>query len=393
MRVRDIVISEDWSPKVGGAHYWLENVYKRWTSRVPVFTATRAHSTNFAEKVDEEGMLIVNRSLRSIESISIKPRDWISVFYNIKQIRQKLSGNGVRLHCKAYFPEGMVGYLVKRSSRKVERLIVYAHGEEINVARTSGILGIIAKMVYSFADTVIVNSKNTEALVKSVCPHAKTIVIHPGVDARRIGEAVNFRSETRKRYGWLETEFVVLTIARLEPRKNVVAVIEALSALRREGKYIRYLIIGTGESRDIIFKSININDASEWVRVIDRVTEDEKFALFGAADLFAMPSVRHGQMVEGFGIVFIEAAAAGLPSISGNDGGQKEAVIDEVTGLNVDGHSVDSIKSCVAKIIDAWGVTSKYSKSAQEWAKKNDWSEVSRKVRFIADPQFESERG
>ena len=71
------------------------------------------------------------------------------------------------------------------------------------------------------------------------------------------------------------------------------------------------------------------------MRFTGAVSDAEKKLIFAACDIHAMPSVQLGEMIEGFGIVFLEAAAAGKPSICGNIGGQAEAVLDGRTGLVV----------------------------------------------------------
>jgi phosphatidylinositol alpha-1,6-mannosyltransferase len=382
---KDLIISEDWSPKVGGAHFWLENTYKRWPNDVMVFTAYKSRSST-DQAIDgydvepKEGGLKVQRALGQVSTISISPKSWFSIYSNVMIVRCSLPAVQTRVHCKAYFPEGLVGALVKRSSRKVSKLVIYAHGEEINVAKSSRLLHQIARWVYGSADLVIVNSKNTEKMVHSLVPSAKTIVIHPGVDVARIEAGSKRRNETRNRYAWTDDVFVVLTIARLEPRKNVIRVIEALHRLRLEGHNVRYVVAGRGEAMPDIREKILQLGAKDWVTILEAVSDSEKSDLLGAANLFVMASVSDGLMIEGFGIVFLEAAAAGIPSISGSDGGQREAVLNGLTGYNVDGNSVDAIREGIARVINDEGTTSGMGKRAKAWAEQNDWSEIAAKT-------------
>jgi phosphatidylinositol alpha-1,6-mannosyltransferase len=73
------------------------------------------------------------------------------------------------------------------------------------------------------------------------------------------------------------------------------------------------------------------------VRLLGRVGDEDRAALLGAADVFVMACRNRwlGLEQEGFGIVFLEAAAAGVPQIAGESGGAPEAVLDGVTGLVV----------------------------------------------------------
>ena len=74
---------------------------------------------------------------------------------------------------------------------------------------------------------------------------------------------------------------------------------------------------------------------------------DLKNALVAKSNIFIMPSIIHKQSVEGFGIVFVEAAQYGIPSIGGKDGGAADAIIHEKTGLICDGNNLDEIYSSI----------------------------------------------
>ncbi len=87
------------------------------------------------------------------------------------------------------------------------------------------------------------------------------------------------------------------------------------------------------------------------MRFTGAVSDAEKKLIFAACDIHAMPSVQLGEMIEGFGIVFLEAAAAGKPSICGNIGGQAEAVLDGRTGLVVDGADLDRVADALRSLV------------------------------------------
>ena len=79
-------------------------------------------------------------------------------------------------------------------------------------------------------------------------------------------------------------------------------------------------------------------------------TDDALPGLYAAADVFVMPNRSDGVDFEGFGIVFLEAAASGLPSIAGNSGGAPEAVADEQTGLLVDGEDAQQLTAALRRL-------------------------------------------
>jgi phosphatidylinositol alpha-1,6-mannosyltransferase len=255
------------------------------------------------------------------------------------------------------------------------------HGEELNVAKTSGLLLWIAKAVFNSADLIIVNSRNTERLLRDINSTTRVEVIHPGVDVKKVNEFSGSREETRKKYRWLHRDFVVLTIARLEPRKNIKSTVDALVRVRAMGHRVRYVIVGQGDGIAELSDHIVSVNGREWITHLPKVTEDEKNQLLNAADLFVLPSIQFGPMIEGFGIVFLEAAAAGLPAISGISGGEREAVINGVSGINVDGSNNDDLTRAIMDMIENSKMRKDYSNGAKAWAAQNDWDFVCEKTK------------
>jgi phosphatidylinositol alpha-1,6-mannosyltransferase len=105
--------------------------------------------------------------------------------------------------------------------------------------------------------------------------------------------------------------------------------------LRADHPGLVVAIAGAGRDARRLRRLINRTDAP--VRLLGRISEDDKSALLGSADVFVMACRNRwgGLEQEGFGIVFLEAAAAGLPQVAGESGGAAEAVVDQVTGLVV----------------------------------------------------------
>lgn len=86
------------------------------------------------------------------------------------------------------------------------------------------------------------------------------------------------------------------------------------------------------------------------VRFIHEADDAERNAWYAASDAFALPVRDEGDDVEGFGIVFLEAALAGLPSVAGRSGGAPEAVLDGETGLLVDSTDPQAIAGAVQRL-------------------------------------------
>jgi phosphatidylinositol alpha-1,6-mannosyltransferase len=223
-------------------------------------------------------------------------------------------------------------------------VLCLAHGSEFLVPK-DGTKERRMRECLAKASVVAANSHFTAALAE---PHigGKTAlrVILPGVDPP-VGASADFRSQGSA------TAPRLLTIARLEPRKGVDAVLRALPALAREYPDITYDVIGKGEDRVRLLGLAEQLGMSNRVRFHGYISERQKAPLLNSATLFLMPNRREPGSVEGFGIVFVEAAAFGVPSIAGSDGGTSDAVRHERTGLVVDGANDRAIESAISTLL------------------------------------------
>ncbi len=142
-------------------------------------------------------------------------------------------------------------------------------------------------------------------------------------------------TDARQHFGLPVDGELVVGVSRLVPRKGFDVLIQAAASLRESRPDLTVAIGGSGRDRRRL--ELHANRARAAVRFLGRVPDDDLPQLYGCADLFAMVCRNRwfGLEQEGFGIVFLEAAAAGVPQIAGASGGSDEAVVDGGTGLVV----------------------------------------------------------
>ena len=160
--------------------------------------------------------------------------------------------------------------------------------------------------------------------------------IPPGVDCERLSPlAPGERAAARQRLGLPAEGPLVASVSRLVHRKGMDVLIEAALRLVPSFPDLVVAIGGTGREEEEL--AAQVRDSGAPVQLLGRLDEDDKALLLGAADVFAMlcRSRWLGLEQEGFGIVFLEAAAAGVPQVAGDSGGAAEAVEHGVTGLVV----------------------------------------------------------
>ena len=164
----------------------------------------------------------------------------------------------------------------------------------------------------------------------------RLLEVPPGVDCARFAPwDAPTRAAARLRLGLPVDAPLVVSVSRLVPRKGMDVLIEAVRRLRRSYPDLVLAIAGTGREAQRLAARARRGAAP--VRFFGQVSEEDKRALLASADVFAMACRKRwwGLEEEGFGIVFLEAAASGTPQVAGDSGGAAEAVDDGVSGVVV----------------------------------------------------------
>ena len=171
------------------------------------------------------------------------------------------------------------------------------------------------------------------------------------VDVERFRPGLDTRA-ARERYGIADDAPVVLCFGRLVPRKGVHRLIAAMDRVWERVPDAVLVIAGTGPEE----KSLRDLASGSHGRVVftGRVPDDLAPQVYAAATVFALPVVDRyrGLEVEGLGIVLLEAAACGVPCVTGRSGGTPEAVIDGKTGFVVDASERDVLADRVAGLLE-----------------------------------------
>ncbi|MBW3626953.1 MAG: glycosyltransferase family 4 protein, partial [Actinobacteria bacterium] len=228
-------------------------------------------------------------------------------------------------------PLGLVG------PRLRQPYAVVLHGAELVVpSRLPGCRSLLQRVVEGAAVVITGGDYVTaevQRLTSSPPPHAS---VPPGVDGDRFRplDAAQ-RVAARKELGVGPDAQLVVGVARLVPRKGMDVLVRAAARLAPAFPELVVAVAGTGRQARTLRRLVARHRAP--VRLLGSVPDASLPRLYGAADVFASPCRNRwaGLEQEGFGIVFLEAAAAGVPAVAGRSGGTPEAVLDGVTGLVV----------------------------------------------------------
>ncbi|MBK8905559.1 MAG: glycosyltransferase family 4 protein [Anaerolineaceae bacterium] len=184
-------------------------------------------------------------------------------------------------------------------------------------------------------------------------------IIYPGTEPNRFSPARRPQNN--------ETP-ILLTVGRLVPRKGIDLMLQALPLILRETAVI-YHIGGSGPDRVRLEKLVQVLGIQHAVRFLGRIPDDELPQLYASADLFVMPNreIQEEGSLEGFGIVFLEASASGLPVIAGRSGGAVEAVQDGITGLLVTPDSVEELATAVLTLLQDAPKRQQMGQAGRQW--------------------------
>jgi len=171
-------------------------------------------------------------------------------------------------------------------------------------------------------------------------------------------------------------KIVILTVGRLHPRKGQLLTLQALQLLPADVRArIEYWIIG-GQSKGRYEETLRACAAERpdlAVRFLGKLADADLAQVYESADIFAMTSVQHGESIEGFGLVYLEAAAHGLPVVAHDIGGVSEAVVDGETGLLVPCDRPLQLAAAFEKLIHDPELRAQFGAAGRVWSQRNSW--------------------
>ena len=321
--MRHLLVTNDFPPKVGGIQSYLWELWRRLPAGdVVVVTTPYAGSAGF----DGEQPY---RVVRVREPVLLPSP---SLVRRIKRLAGDSGAEAVVLD--PALPLGLAG------PRLGLPYAVVLHGAEVTLPGRVPASRALLSRVLGAASLVIAAGHYPEAearhAVGARAPFPPVVQVPPGVDTSRFHPlpAID-RAAVRAKLGLPKAGPLVVSVSRLVPRKGMDTLIEAAGRLAVTHPDLTVAIAGSGRDRARLQHLARRRGAR--VQLLGRVSDADLPALYACADVFAMCCRNRwrGLEQEGFGIVFLEAAASGVPSIAGDSGGAADAVLDGKTGLVV----------------------------------------------------------
>ena len=332
-----VLVTNDFPPKVGGIQSYLWELWRRLPAEdVAVHTTPYEGSSAF----DAEQRFAVTRSREP----------WLLPLPRLSRHVGRLAREqGAEL--VVWDPAIPVGLAAPRVGLPYA---VVLHGAEVTIPGRLPILRPLLGRVLRGASLVISAGGYPVAEAERAAGGGlPTLVVPPGVDIDRFvplddGE----RASVRRELGLPVDAALVVSVSRLVPRKGMDTLVRALARLAEKEPDVVLAIAGAG--RDHARLEALIERTGAPVLLLGRVEERLLPGLYGAGDVFGMLCRTRlaGLEQEGFGIVFLEAAAAGVPQVAGRSGGAAEAVEHGETGLVVDDPTdVEAVAAAIGDLL------------------------------------------
>ena len=334
---RHLLVTNDFPPKVGGIQNYLWELWRRLPP-----TDVVVHTTPYegADAFDAAQPFTVTRSREP----------WLLPGpHLVSRVRRLAHSHDVDLVViDPALPAGLVG------PRLDLPYAVIVHGAEVAVpARLPGTRRLLGRVLDGAAGVIAAGGYAARECERALGRPVPTFLIPPGVDIDRFKpQSAAERVETRRRLGLQAEAPTVVSVSRLVPRKGMDTLVRSAALLAGVRGDLQVVIAGRGRDRRRLTRLAASVGAP--VRLPGRLSDDDLVSLYGCADVFAMlcRTRWRGLEQEGFGIVFLEAAAAGVPQVAGRSGGAHEAVADGETGIVLDPATPQSAAEAIGALLD-----------------------------------------
>jgi glycosyltransferase involved in cell wall biosynthesis len=233
------------------------------------------------------------------------------------------------------------------------------------------------KKTYNKANKITVISNEQKRFVEKVCRRKDIIVIFQGTDEKCFSPK-NYDKQIKKKYNICDR--FLLTVSRLNKRKNIGDQIKALSVVIKKFPKAKLLIVGKGEEKNNLKKVIKKMGLEKNVIFTGYISEKELLKLYATADIFVLTS-----KYEGFGIANCEALASGTPVITYDTSAARDFIIEGKTGF-ITKHDYREFAKRIISLLSNTKLLKSMSKEGRKIVeKKYTWDLYAKKHKEVFD--------
>lgn len=382
--MKTLFLTDYYLPHAGGSRVYYHNLLKNWVAQFPDRVTVLTKKVPGWEQFDRQESAGSLRILRQFKPLpDWKVRQLPKIVFPLSCVMTSLLREEVDLiHVGDLYPQGVIGLGMKRLWGVP--YVAYCHGEEITQTERYRFQPRVRNRIYLEADGVVAACEFArQHLLRIGIPEERIHKISPGVDWERFSP--HPPSPELVRQLSLQGKKVLLTVSRLCPRKGHDIVMKAMAKLIHVMPELHYLIVGRGPEEGRlrgIAAELGLRNA---VSFVGYVPEEQLPQFYDLCDLFVMPNREEDGDVEGFGMVFLEASAAGKPVVGGRSGGTNDSVLDGVTGFLVDPEDIAELAARLKQVIVDPSLRQKLGDAGLRRARSEfDWGTRARRLREIS---------
>lgn len=347
------------------------------TLEYPPFHGGVAHYYGHLVASYPEAIEVLDNSQQQL----VKPGlSWLPAVFNLaRQLRRNRYDYVLVGHV---LPLGTAAWLCSYVFRF--RYAVFLHGYDLTCALRQPRKAWLTKKILARAAKIIGANSYTVEQVKTLIDQkqlGKVKLLNPGIVARPAYDEQALQ-QLQRQHGLFD-KTVLFSLGRLVKRKGFDQVIKALPAASQAVSNLVYYLAGDGPDLEYLHKLVADLPAADQGRVqfLGEISEADKWSWLDACQIFIMPARDIDGDIEGFGIVYLEAGLAGKPVIAGQSGGVSDAVVDDQTGLVVDGQDPAEIAQAIVKLAPYEGLRQRLGDQGRQRAwQKFAWSKQAAKL-------------
>ena len=370
------MLTQDYPPAVGGIQTYADCLSREWAPACSDF-AVMAPNGKGAAEIDENLPFDVIRVPTSSDLMRLKVRSHLFDLLKHRSFDAIFTGHWYVA----------AAALTARKMGLVKRVFVAAHAQELR----KNIMPIGLRRPYVWhrkrvlrqADAVFPVSHYTGRLLQGDGVDSSKIVVVPnGTEVERfdVESSLAARRLFREKYA-LGAGPIIGTVARLVPRKGIDTVIRAMPSLLKSQPNLTYMIVGGGEDDARLRSLAESMGVTNQCRFLGKIPYEDLVGAYYAMDCFVMPARQIGSSVEGFGLVFCEASACGIPVVGGRSGGVPDAVVDGESGVLIEPDSPAVLIDALLPILSDQSYAQRLGAFGREHVRKHGtWQAVANRI-------------
>lgn len=318
----------------------------------------------------------INNELKGVKQLVVLPQrrsfkrtfflSWLYLFKLLKY-RKELKDCEF-IHCAAE-QYAFFAFLIGKFFRK--KYFIQTHGSFGVYFFQYKLYGFLQKIAYKYAHKVICVSNYTKNRILKYKKFDNLVVIPNGVDLEK------FQRKAGQDYPGKEN--FILSVGAFKERKGFDLVIKALAVIKERISDIKYYIVAGRGDEDYykyLVQLVDDHKLGDNVVFYRNITDDELKNLYQKAKVFVLTPVSDEYNFEGFGLVYLEANAYGVPAVGSYDSGAEEAIRNGYSGFLAKAGDVNDIAENIIKLLSNKKLYDDMSKNAIRWAQKMSWENI-----------------